>query len=175
MRIFSLSCLLLLVATFSSAQDTNFSDGPQYLLTGSPLLARPLATPSMSLDAALPPIPASSISASEPATGVGFAPNPELEHRADLLPVYYGVPNYYQAASASVVELSFSEGTETSSASLPVSIVESGVTEFVDAQALRIRGHGITLAEAAAYARTHKLTARHTYTNEDLKRLHAAG
>jgi hypothetical protein len=41
---------LLALVGFSFAQDTNFSAGPQYLVTtGSPMLLRPIATPSLSL------------------------------------------------------------------------------------------------------------------------------
>jgi hypothetical protein len=40
----------LALVGFSFAQDTNFSAGPQYLVTtGSPMLLRPIATPSLSL------------------------------------------------------------------------------------------------------------------------------
>jgi hypothetical protein len=48
MRLATLSCLLLLLTAVSAAQETNFSVGPQYLMTsGSPLLAQPIATPSL--------------------------------------------------------------------------------------------------------------------------------
>ena len=41
---------LLALVGFSFAQDTNFSAGPQYLVTtGSPMLLRPIVTPSLSL------------------------------------------------------------------------------------------------------------------------------
>lgn len=178
MRILVLPCFLLCVIGSAFAQDTNFSAGPQYLLTGSPLLAGSIATPTLSLDAPLPPVEPASFNiletATEPATEVAFTTNPLLEHQADLIPIYYGVPNYYGVATASVVEISFPEGRAESSAALPASIVESGVTELVDAQALRVRGHGVTVAEAAAYWKTHKLPARRNFTNEDVKRLHAA-
>ena len=40
----------LALVGFSFAQDTNFSAGPQYLVTtSSPMLLRPIATPSLSL------------------------------------------------------------------------------------------------------------------------------
>src|ERR1700757_277758 len=40
----------LALVGFSFAQDTNFSAGPQYLITtSSPMLLRPIATPSLSL------------------------------------------------------------------------------------------------------------------------------
>jgi len=46
----SLLVLPLLLVGISDAQETNFSEGPQYLITtGSPMLMRPIATPSLSL------------------------------------------------------------------------------------------------------------------------------
>ena len=39
-------------------------------------------------------------------------------------------------------------------------------------QALRERGYGITLAEAAAYDKTRTRHATHVYTNADTNRLH---
>ena len=185
MRILALPCFLLLLIGSAVAQDTNFAAGPQYLLTGSPLLARSLATPTLSLDAPLPPVEPASFNipeataevtaegASEATAGVAFTTNPLLAHQADLIPIYYGADNHYGVSTA-VVEISFPEGGAESSAELPASIVESGVTELVDAQMLRLRGHGITVAEAAAYWKTHKLPARRNFTNEDVKRLHAA-
>jgi hypothetical protein len=173
MRILVLPCFLLFLIGPAVAQDTNFTAGPQYLLTGSELLARSIATPTLSLDAPLPPVEASSINIPEAATGVPYTTIPLLEHRANLIPIYYGVDNHYGVSTA-VVEISFPEGAGELSAELPSSIVENGVTELVDAQALRIRGHGVTVAEAAAYWKNHKLPARRNFTNEDVKRLHAA-
>jgi hypothetical protein len=173
MRMLGLTCFLLFLVCSAVAQDTNFSAGPQYLLTGSPLLVHSIATPTLSLDAPLPPVEPSSINTPESATEVPFTTNPQLEHQADLIPIYYGADNHYGVSTA-VVEISFPEGGAESSAALPASIVESGVTELVDAQALRVRGHGVTVADAAAYWKTHKLTAKRTFTNEDVKRLHAA-
>ncbi len=50
MRLHRVLLPLLVLAGFSVAQDTNFSVGPQYLVTiGNPMLLRPIATPSMSL------------------------------------------------------------------------------------------------------------------------------
>ena len=42
------------------------------------------------------------------------------------------------------------------------------------AQSLRERGHGVTLGEAAAFWKTHNCPPPHVFTNEDVKRLHAA-
>ncbi|MFZ0957314.1 MAG: hypothetical protein WAN60_13290 [Candidatus Sulfotelmatobacter sp.] len=178
MRILVVPCFLLLLIGSAVAQDTNFAAGPQYLLTGSPLLVHSIATPTLSLDAPLPPVESASFDFPEPTaevpTAVPFTTNPQLENQADLIPIYYGVPNYYAAVAPSVVEISFPEGTG-SSAALPGSIVETGVTEFVDAQTLRLSGQGIGIAEAAVYWKIHKLPARRNFTNEDVKRLHAAG
>lgn len=168
MRILTFACLLLLLTVFSAAQDTNFSTGPQYLLTGSPMLARPLTTPSISLDAPLPPVPPSSIAIPESATETPSTVSSQPEQPPDLFSVYYGAP------STSVVELSGAEGGEQSLASLPASIVDRGVTGIVDAQALLSMGYGVPLAEAARYARAHKVPAAHVYTNADIRRLHQA-
>jgi hypothetical protein len=186
MRILVLPCFLLFLIGSAVAQDTSFSAGPQYLLTGSPLLARSIATPTLSLNAPLPPVEPGSFNipeaasvataegASEATAEVAFTTNPQLAHQADLIPVYYGFDTHYRASTASAIEISFPERAAEASAELPASIVESGVTELVDAQALRVRGHGVTVAEAAAYWKTHKLPARRNLTNEDVKRLHAA-
>jgi hypothetical protein len=46
--------LVVVLAGMSFAQDTNFSAGPQYLITnGSPLLLQPIATPSLSFGSGL--------------------------------------------------------------------------------------------------------------------------
>ena len=51
-------CLLFALMGIGAAQDTNFPAGPQYLITfDSPMFARPLATPSLSLNAPLADIP----------------------------------------------------------------------------------------------------------------------
>jgi len=168
MRILTFACLLVLLTGFSAAQDTNFSDGPQYLLTGSPLLARPLTTPSISLDAPLPPVRPSSIPIPESATETPSPASSQLQGPPALFSIYYGAPN------ASVVELSGAEGGEQSLASLPTSIIDRGVSGIVDAQALLSMGYGVPLAEAARYAKAHKVPAARVYTNADIRRLHQA-
>jgi hypothetical protein len=168
MRILTLSCLLLLATAFCTAQDTNFADGPQYLLTGSPLLARSLATPSISLDAPLPPMPPSSIPIPESATETPYIASSPSEQPASLASIYYGPP------SASVVELSGAQGGEESLAALPASIADWGVSGIVDAQALSSQGYGVPLAEAARYSKAHKRPAARVFTNADIRRLHQA-
>ncbi|HEY6338125.1 MAG TPA: hypothetical protein VIW68_06495 [Candidatus Sulfotelmatobacter sp.] len=164
-----------LSAAQSAGQDTSFNSGPQYLLTGSPLLARSLATPSLSLDVPLSPVPSDTIPVPESSAGVPYTTNPELAHQADLIPIYYGEPNYYRVPEASVVELSFPEGATAAPAALSASIAEDGVTQFIDPQVLRVQGIDVPLGDVAAYWKTHKPLAQRNYTNEDVKRLHSAG
>ena len=147
-----------------AAQDTNFPAGPQYLMTfDSPLLGRPIATPSLWLDAPLPdiqPLP-------EIAPVIGnqpYIPNPALEHQPDLLPIFYGYP------VSSVVELVSPE----SSPELPQSITDAGVTRMVDVQSLREWGYGVALGETASFWKSHKPHAPRVYTNADVDRLHGS-
>jgi hypothetical protein len=174
MRISALLCFLTLVTGYSAAQDTNFASGPQYLLTGSPLLARPLATPSMSLDAPLPPVPPSITTSPEPEAGVASTASPVAGRQADLITVYYGPSNHYQVPGGSVLELSAPEGSGESLAELPAGLFASGVSGITDVQTLQMRGYGITLGEAAKYWKAHKVPARRIFSNKDITRLHQA-
>ncbi|MGP0017664.1 MAG: hypothetical protein ACLPHP_03770 [Candidatus Sulfotelmatobacter sp.] len=170
MRPACLLCLLIALTGISAAQDTNqatsqdtsFSAGPQYLITSSfsPLFARPIATPSISLAAPLPEIQ------SPPAIGPvvenqPFVANSDLSRQPDLFPIYYGTP------MTSVVEITSAEPPR----SLPASIVDSGVTGITDAQSLRERGYGAPLGDTAAFWKAHKARAPRVYTNADVQRL----
>ena len=169
MRSFVCACCLLVLAGICWAQDTNFPVGPQYLMTfGSPLLARPIATPSLSFETPL--LEAGTIEASavqvppeeyQPITQIL-----ELQRRQYLPSVYWGAP------MVSVVEINFREvAEEGSSPALPASIIESGVIAVTDAQSLRDRGYGVTLPEAAQRWKGRKGNAPHVYTNSDIERL----
>jgi hypothetical protein len=163
MRLAPLFCLLFALVGPSAAQDTNFPIGPQYLLTGSPLLARPIATPTMSLDIPLPPLP------ELPEVGPKvqdqpFIPNPITELGPDLLPIYYGYP------MPPVVILV----SEESPREVPASLVDSGVVLMIDAPSLREQQSGITLGEVALFWKTHKPHAPRVYTNADVERLHGS-
>jgi hypothetical protein len=160
MRLATLPCLLLALAGISAAQEMNFPVGPRYLLTsGSPLLARPIATPSLSLEAPFPGIP--SLPQIGPAVeNEAYVANPELRHQADLFPVYYGYP------MTSVVEISSAEPPRE----LPASITDAGVTGMTDPQSLRMRGYGVPLGENATFWKTHKPHAPRVYTNADVQR-----
>ena len=167
MRICGLVGLLVMLAGFSAAQDTNFSTGPQYLLNGPPLFARSIATPSLSLSA--PPPQRNSSEEAIPSTNTtSNEALPEFNGKADLLPVYYGDKN------ESVIEISSSEASNEATAPLPASITQTGVSAMVDMQILRQRGYGVMPSEVAAYWKAHKMHATHRYTNADIERLHAA-
>src|ERR1700756_2320969 len=53
-QVFLLLVVLSLIG-ISAAQDTNFSQGPQYLITGSTPFLYSISTPTLSLEAAVPP------------------------------------------------------------------------------------------------------------------------
>ena len=161
MRLASFCFFLFVLAGISAAQDMNFAVGPHYLMTsGSPMFARPIATPTLSLDAPLPPIP-SLPEVGPPVTDQPFVPNPEIPG-PDLLPIYYGY------AMSSVVELSSTEAASE----VPQSIIDAGVVGMTNVQALRERGYGATLGESASFWKSHKLHASRLYTNADIERLH---
>lgn len=171
--VFCCILLVLLTQVFAFGQDTNFATGPQYLMNyGSPLLAHPISTPSMSL--AAPPL---EVGASD-ATGVLVAgaadqnvesPSPDALPKIDLFPIFYG-----GAPVGENSQISFSYPAEPSSlpAEIPPSISDNGVWQMTTAQELRERGYGITLAEEAANSKTQTRRANHIYTNDDITRLH---
>jgi hypothetical protein len=166
MRIYGSLCLLLALVGLSAAQDTNFPAGPQYLITPglSPLFMRPIATPSLSLDAPPPtPSPVTEITAkADEQTYEVVSTILDEQRQTGLLSIYYGLPQ------VSVAAIALGEPVEVSR---PVNIPNPGVVEFTSVKALHERGYGVTLAEAAARSKAHKVSARHVYTNEDLERL----
>lgn len=162
MRFASLFFLALALVGIAAAQDTNFAVGPQYLpITGSPQFARSIATPSLSLNAPLPEI--------QPVPEVGpavsdqtYTSNPELQHQADLFPIYYG------SAPASTIEITSTEPPRN----LPASLIDVGVVGLTDATSLRDLGYGVTVGETASFWKTHKASTTRVYTNRDIERLH---
>lgn len=171
--VFCCTVLVLLTQGVAVSQDTNFATGPQYLMNyGSPLLAHSISTPSTSLTA-----PPAEVGASD-ATGLLSAgagaqtvapPSPDALPKVDLFPIFYGGPPVSENG-----ELSFSYPVEPSAlpAEVPSSISDSGVWQLTTAQALRERGYGVTLGEAAAAGKTQTKRANHIYTNDDIARLH---
>src|SRR5580658_1625867 len=75
------------------SQDTNFATGPQYLMNyGSPLLARSISTPSLSLTG--PPIEVGASNATAVlGAGAGaqnvLPPSPDALPKIDLFPIFY--------------------------------------------------------------------------------------
>lgn len=164
MRLAQLLFALAALTGFSVAQGTNFqtafSVGPQYLSLNGPDFLHPIATPTLSLDAPLPPVP--SLPQIGPAVAnQSYIANPELANQADLFPVYYGY------APLPVVILAGSGPSE-----VPESIAGDGTTRMVSVQALGEAGYGVSMGEHAAYLKTHEPQAGHVYTNADLQRLH---
>jgi hypothetical protein len=158
MRFSHLLLLLVGLTGFSLAQETNFSVGPQYLsITGPSIFLQPIATKSISLDTPLSPVP----SPREVAPPASFVSNPVLEGEADLFPIYYGYPP---------LPVIWLVGTQPEQ--LPESITTVSYIEFVDAQTLRERGIGVSVAEAAAFSKGHRSRAAKVYTNDDLERFH---
>lgn len=147
--------LVLLLGGFCLAQDTNFPAGPQYLIPiGNAQFLRPIETPSMSLNAPLPPLP--SLPQIGPTiTQQPYTTNAALDHQPDLYTIYYGYPEI------PVIELTGEPPRE-----LPASINDTGY--LASARSLHELGFGVTLAQDAAYWRAHKRPVVHLYTNADI-------
>jgi hypothetical protein len=169
MRAF-LGCTLLAFSMLGLGfgQDTNFPNGPQYLMTsGSPMFARSLATPSVALTG--PPLE----TGADNATGVLFAGAENqtvLPPLAVALPSFDLFPIFYGPSQPQVIEISSAEAPAEAS-ELPNSIRESGVVQMTTAQALNDRGIGVTVASAAAHSKAAAGHASHIYTNADIDRL----
>jgi|ERR1022692_287863 hypothetical protein len=153
-------------------QDTNFARGPQYLMnpdstnSRSPLLARPISTPSLSFTG--PPL---EVGASNETEGLVAGADTQTalaqpQPAPDLRPVYYGAP------PATVIEVNVPENSSEPSREVPASILDVGVWQMTTPQALRERGYGAALAEVAAYRKAHAGHATRIYTNADINRLH---
>lgn len=163
MRFAHLLLVLAALTAFSAAQDSNFQTdfrvGPEYLsLTGSNFL-RPIATPSHSLDAPLPPIP------SLPEVGPSvenqtFISNPELEGQADLFHIYYGYP-------MTPVVLLLGPGPSE----VPESL-DGGIIRIVTPRSLQEQGYGVSLGENAAYWKSQAHGITRVYTNADVEGVH---
>ncbi len=171
LRTFRFALLVIFASGMAFGQDTNFAMGPQYLAnSGSPLFARPISTPTLSFTA--PPLE----SGADDATGVlipgaedrtVLPPQAVSEPAIDLLPIYYG-----ERPTSGIDINSPSESNEPSfAATLPASILDTGVELVTTTQALRDRGYGVPLAEAAAHMKARSRPAIRVYTNADIDRL----
>jgi hypothetical protein len=163
------SCLfsLLLLTGITAAQDTNFSVGPQYLVTSSsPMFLRPIATPSLSLSTPMPS-PSAPPTEALPEPSSPFAGAPP---QPDLTRIFWGEPasESPEPPAENEIEITSAQPSQP----LPASIVDPGVTSMTTAQSLRIWGFGAPLGETASFWKTHGPHASRRYTNADVQRLH---
>jgi len=178
MRLTTVFCLLLTLTAIGAAQDTNFSVGPQYLVTvDSPMFLRPIATPSLSLSTPPPSLnaPATEALPQPPSPTAGL---PQL----DLTRILWGpkeaepkvgAPEGSEPAvggnvAENVIEINSAEPLRP----LPASLIDTGVTGMTTAQSLREFGYGVPLGETASFWKAHKPHAPRIYTNADVQRLH---
>ena len=154
---------MMLLIGICAAQDTNFSVGPQYLITGSsPSLLQPIATPTLSFT----PPPVRALSGESGASGTEQVVYTPARVPAAELPQIYG-------AAANAGENTGEIGiTSEETSPLPAGFINVGVAEMVDPQSLRENGNGMSLAQAAAFWRAHRTSVVHVYTNADIARLH---
>jgi|ERR1700688_2812106 hypothetical protein len=172
MRVSILCTLLVILAVgLASGQDSNFGSGPQYLMNyGSPFFARPISTPSLSL--AGPPLELGASDATQSLIAgaedrIVPPSQPDAPPVVNLFPIYYGAP------PVNVIEISFpASSSEASTTELPASILDTGVIHITTAQALRERGYGVTVAQAAAHSKKNARHSTRIYTNADVERLH---
>jgi hypothetical protein len=159
--------LLLVLAGISAAQDTNFATGPQYLITGSStMFLHSIATPSLSFGPSSAPAPAVTTE-TVPASQVIETP-PTLPRNVDLTGIFWGAPEASEPSSE--IEITTTQTPQN----LPASITNVGVTAMVDPQSLREQGYGISIAEVAAFWKTHGRHATHILTNKDAERVHGS-
>lgn len=158
MFLFVLFLITLMPASFCQTQDTSFGVGPQYLITTTNTkFLRPIATPSMSLDAPLPGIP--TLPQIGPAVAEQpYVSDPVLANQPDLFPIYYGYPE------VPVVELSGNAPRQ-----VPASVNDTGYVAIASAQSLVERGFGVSVADDASFWKTHKRRAARVYTNTDIR------
>jgi hypothetical protein len=183
MRLVILFCSLLVLTAISAAQDTNFSVGPQYLITSdSPMFLHSIATPTLSLSAPAPSVSAATTEAPAEPSSAPAAP----QFQPDLTRIYWRGPALNESVGKNAGEnvnenvsenVSQNLGEITSAplqGALPASILDTGVTGMTDAQSLHQRGYGVSVGESAAFWKAHKPHASRHYTNADVQRLHTS-
>jgi hypothetical protein len=155
-----LSCVVVFVLTlagFAVGQqaETNFSQGPQYLITTtSPEFLVPIQTPSMSPDQQFGMV--------SPQTGQ-FVP---IIIPATPVPVSMAGVNWGWSVPQ-VVEVE----APPEPSPFPPGYFEVGVTAIATEQWLHEHDYGMTIAQVARYWKEHRKPATHVYTNEDVQRL----
>ena len=169
MRLTAFLLVLIAFAGIAAAQsaDTNFSIGPQYLITtDSTMLLRPIATPTLSLQPPSPPPPAME---TNPGTTVELsAPAPAVMAQPDLSRVLWGddwVDYVNGVTPTSVIEIN-----GNARPNLPESFFDSGVTGILRGSE---RSSGLTPGEVSAGEKS-KPRPTHVYTNDDIRRLHGS-
>jgi hypothetical protein len=196
MRLRNVFPSLLFLTGVCLAQDTNFSNGPQYLITSpSTLFFHSISTPSLSLGESQPvaseitptqtPVPSETptpfIPTSQTFFGTVYWGNytpSELESRRLVTPSLSlstenpsATTTESETSSASPSEPSVIEiSSAAAPTNLPPSIADTGVTGMTDPESLRERGYGRSLGEFAAFLKSHKKSGARVLTNEDLER-----
>jgi hypothetical protein len=150
--------VILIACSFAVAQqpETNFSVGPQYLITQPyPTILQPIATPSYS--------PWQQTGVVSPQTGEA---GPVLITIPAYLPsVYWG---YEPPGSVQIV----AEPEPTPAPkNLPPDYIDVGVSAVATPGWLNEHDYGMSLVEAARYWKAQHLHATHVYTNQDIDRL----
>jgi hypothetical protein len=155
---FLCSLLVLSTATLVLGQDTDFANGPQYLMTGSPLFVRSIATPTLSLES--PPLEAG---ASNSTSGmIAGAATQTVAPQTSALPNLFSI--YYGPSATSVIEISFA----ALSAELPASLLDTGMGQTTTGRDLQDLSYRGTLGGAVGNQKAHAGRATHVYTNADL-------
>ena len=177
--IFGCAFVAIFAAGIALSQDTNFSNGPQYLLSSIPdarsassnFFVRSISTPSVSLSGPALEVGASNatgdLNAGAEAQTIAV-PEAVALPKTDLSSIHYGVP------TVNVVEISLSaaSGESRAGTEIPQSIFDIGVGRIIEAEDLRESDYGATLPEAAARGKEHVRRATRIYTNADIERLH---
>lgn len=179
MRLASLFCYVLVLTGIgvltgiSAAQDTNFSAGPQYLVTsGSPMFLHPIATPSLSLSAPPSPAPVTEPLPEPPSPFAAAPPQPDLTRIfwGEAASAEKGPEQTTEPVTENLGEIEITSAPP--SRPLPANFVDTGVTGLTNAQSLRMWGFGAPLGDAASFWKEHKPHTSRVYTNADVQRLH---
>ena len=159
MRLSSLFLSALVLSGLSFAQDTSFQAGPQYLITNQAnQFLRPIATPSLALDAPLPAIP------SLPDVGTTvenqpYVPTLNPSEGPNLFPIYYGYPEI------PVVQLVSESGSAPPAVPAAVNTVV-----IVSTASVVHTPTADTLGEIAAFWKAHRIPASRVYSNAEIER-----
>jgi len=152
MRLTYLLPLLVVLSGIAVAQqqETNFPQGPQYLITTpSPTILQSIETPSMS--------PSEQPGVLSPQTGY-----------AEPVPAY--LPGIYWGWNI-LPTVQYAPVTVPVPNGFPPGYNDVGVWGTATGQWLHEHDYGMTLAQAARYWKEHKLHATHVYTNADIDRM----